>query len=83
LSENWKSKLETGLTDIAETIPKGTHEGFISFGFGFVFCAVLDNGLRILSQPAFLELIGRDINVPSRKKEVFDKLSLFLAAKNL
>lgn len=66
-----------------ESIPKATHEGSIDFGFGSAPCAVLDNGLRILSQAAFLELIGRNLRPPKRGREVFDKLPSFLGAKNL
>lgn len=68
---------------MTESIPKATHEGSISFGAESAPCAVLDSGLRIISQPAFLEIIGRDTNVPKRKKGVDDKLPPFLAAKNL
>jgi hypothetical protein len=40
-------------------IPKATHEGTLQIGDKTISCAVLENGLRVLSQAEFLEALGR------------------------
>ncbi len=82
--------------------PKATHEGSIKFPVIFqkdgqvgeekvdilVTCANLDNGMRVLSESGFLEVMGRSPTAPgsvpgSVRENGFDKLPPFLAAKNL
>jgi len=43
----------------------------------------LDNGLRVINQRAFLELLGRSSSIPGNKKNLSDKLPPFLVAENL
>lgn len=40
-------------------MPKATHEGTLQIGDKTISCAVLENGLRVLSQAEFLEALGR------------------------
>ena len=40
-------------------MPKATHEGILQIGDKMISCAVLENGLRVLSQAEFLEALGR------------------------
>lgn len=64
-------------------VPKATHEGEIDLGFGPIACANLDNGLRIVSQSCFLQLLGRDSRASGKQQKEFDKQPPFLTAKNL
>lgn len=73
--------------------PKATHEGTIKFPVAFqkdgqvrdilVTCANLDNGMRVLSESGFLEVMGRSKAPGGAGENGSDKLPVFLVADNL
>lgn len=77
--------------------PKSTHEGELKFPITFqdakrrelhaveisVDCANLDNGMRVLSESGFLQVMGRSKAPGGGLENGSDKLPVFLSADNL
>lgn len=63
-------------------IPQATHAGVVELGGAKVACAVLDNGLRVLTQDGFLRALGRTGN-PTKEASSFLELPSWLDADNL
>jgi P63C domain len=66
--------------------PRATHEAVLEIGATEIPCAVLDNGMRVLSQGAFLLAIGRAEKAKGGQGSAgmaVDELPPFLAADNL
>src|SRR4051794_5618590 len=67
-------------------IPRATHEAVVSIGEIAISCAVLDNGMRVLTQEAFLLAIGRSATPYAGTGSVakgVEELPPFLAAENI
>lgn len=68
-------------------LPVATHEGIVTLDENIqIFCAVLEDGTRLLTQTEFVEAIGRKGSV--KKSEVFNEdrgvnVPIFLSAKGL
>lgn len=65
-----------------KTIRDATHAGTIIIGDLEIDCAVLDDGIRVLSQSTVLTSLGR-VPDKSRRGEIGSKRAPFLAANNL
>lgn len=64
-------------------IPWAVREGELKIGDAKIPCAVLDNGLRVLSQQGFLKAIGRARTAKGGQGASVDEKPPFLQAKNL
>ena len=64
-------------------LPKSTHEGFIEIGDNTLACAVLDNGVRLLSQSAVYKALDRSPTSRSKSGNRADQMPSFLDANNL
>jgi hypothetical protein len=65
-------------------IPKATHEGILTIGDIEIPCAVLENGVRVLTQSGVMVAMGRSRQAKGRKYYDADvNLPAFLTAKNL
>lgn len=70
--------------DKGKTLPQATHEGFLELGGMEIPCAVLEGGVRVLTQSGVMVAIGRARQAKGR--EFYDadvNLPSFLTAKNL
>lgn len=69
----------------AGKIPRATHEGILAIGGDEIPCAVLENGVRVLTQESFLLAIGRAGKAKGGQGStaMVDGLPPFLAAENL
>src|SRR5262249_31621766 len=68
----------------SQKLTKATHEGVLSIGGADIPCAVLENGMRVLTQSGFMLALGRARQAKGR--EYYDgdvNLPAFLTAKNL
>src|SRR5216684_3917983 len=66
-----------------KTVPWALREGILSVGDAHIACAVLDNGMRVLSQQGFLKAIGRSRAAKGGEGASVDERAPFLRAKNL
>lgn len=67
-----------------KSLPKATHEGILTIGDMEIPCAVLDNGMRVLTQSGVMVALGRARQAKGRKYYDADvNLPAFLTAKNL
>ena len=65
-------------------IPKATHEGILEIGDMEIPCAVLENGMRVLTQSGVMVALGRARQAKGRQYYDGDvNLPVFLTAKNL
>ena len=64
-------------------LPKATHEGALNIGGNELSCAVLDNGIRILSQSAVYKALDRPVRSTSKEGNRVDQMPSFLDANNL
>jgi hypothetical protein len=65
-------------------IPKATHEGILMIGDMEIPCAVLENGVRVLTQSGVMRALGRARQAKGRQYYDADvDLPAFLTAKNL
>jgi hypothetical protein len=65
-------------------LPKATHEGILTIGDMEIPCAVLDNGMRVLTQSGVMLALGRARQAKGRQYYDADvNLPAFLTAKNL
>jgi hypothetical protein len=65
-------------------IPKATHEGILTIGDMEIPCAVLENGMRVLTQSGVMVALGRARQAKGRQYYDGDvNLPAFLTAKNL
>jgi len=65
-------------------IPKATHEGILTIGDMEIPCAVLENGMRVLTQSGVMRALGRARQAKGRQYYDADvDLPAFLTAKNL
>jgi hypothetical protein len=65
-------------------IPKATHEGILTIGDMEIPCAVLENGMRVLTQSGVMKALGRARQAKGRQYYDADvDLPAFLTAKNL
>ena len=69
---------------IGKPLPKATHEGTLIIGDMEIPCAVLDNGMRVLTQSGVMLALGRARQAKGRQYYDGDvNLPAFLTAKNL
>jgi hypothetical protein len=67
-----------------DKLPQATHEGVLEIGGTLVPCAVLENGMRLLTQSGFMVALGRARQAKGRGHYDADvNLPAFLTAKNL
>lgn len=67
-----------------KVIPKATHEGILMIGDMEIPCAVLENGVRVLTQSGVMIALGRARQAKGRQYYDGDvNLPAFLTAKNL
>ena len=67
-----------------KSIPKATHEGTLTIGDMEIPCAVLENGMRVLTQSGVMIALGRARQAKGRQYYDADvNLPAFLTAKNL
>ncbi len=66
-----------------DNLPKATHEGFLPIAGNQLKCAVLDNGVRILSQSAVYKALDRTARSKSKVGNRADQMPSFLDANNL
>ena len=65
-------------------IPRATHEGILTIGDMEIPCAVLENGIRVLTQSGVMVALGRARQAKGRQYYDADvELPAFLTAKNL
>lgn len=65
-------------------LPRATHEGTLTIGDMEIPCAVLDNGMRVLTQSGVMVSLGRARQAKGRQYYDADvNLPAFLTAKNL
>jgi hypothetical protein len=68
----------------SQNLPKATHEGTLNIGGISIPCAVLGNGMRVLTQSGFMVALGRARQAKGRQYYDGDvNLPAFLTAKNL
>ena len=68
----------------SKPIPRATHEGILVIGDIEIPCAVLDNGMRLLTQSGVMVALGRARQAKGRQYYDSDvNLPAFLTAKNL
>ena len=68
----------------SQNLPKATHEGVLNIAGIDIACAVLDNGMRVLTQSGFMIALGRARQAKGRQYYDGDvNLPAFLTAKNL
>jgi hypothetical protein len=69
---------------VGKPLPKATHEGILTIGDMEIPCAVLDNGMRVLTQSGVMLALGRARQAKGRQYYDADvNLPAFLTAKNL
>ena len=70
---------------MVDKLPKATHTGELKIGDIRFECAVLENGMRIISETRFMETMGmyRSGALSVRRKSESAPIPLFLAHKNL
>jgi hypothetical protein len=89
LSKEEKSSIARTAADArwekaGKAIPRATHEGILAIGDMEIPCAVLDNGLRVLTQSGVMLALGRARQAKGRSYYDADvDLPAFLTAKNL
>lgn len=67
-----------------KVLPKATHEGILMIGDMEIPCAVLDNGMRVLTQSGVMMALGRARQAKGRQYYDGDvNLPAFITAKNL
>lgn len=64
-------------------LPKATHEGIMPINDSELNCAVLDNGIRILSQSAIYRALDRPVRSKVKAGNRADQMPSFLDANNL
>lgn len=70
--------------DISKTLPKALYKGILPIGGIELDCAVLDNGIRVLTAKAVFDAFGRSRKGMNERLEIDGtRLPPFLAAKNL
>lgn len=70
--------------DKGKPLPQATHEGFLEIGGVEIPCAVLEGGMRVLTQSGMMVAIGRARQAKGREFYSADvNLPSFLTAKNL
>jgi P63C domain-containing protein len=68
----------------AKDLPRATHEGILTIGDMEIPCAVLDNGMRVITQSGVMLALGRARQAKGRQYYDADvNLPAFLTAKNL
>src|SRR5262249_20007009 len=65
------------------SVPWAVREAEIKIGDARIPCAVLDNGMRVLSQQGVLQTIGRAKKAKGGEGASVDEKSAFLRASNL
>jgi P63C domain len=89
LSKEEKTTIAKGAANarwekIGKPLPKATHEGILTIGDMEIPCAVLDNGMRVLTQSGVMLALGRARQAKGRQYYDADvNLPAFLTAKNL
>jgi len=79
-----KSGAEARWEKAGKAIPKATHEGILTLGSTEIPCAVLENGMRVLTQSGVMVALGRARQAKGRQYYDADvNLPAFLTAKNL
>src|SRR5277367_5211401 len=69
---------------VGKGIPRATHEGTLTIGDMEIPCAVLDNGMRLITQSGVMIALGRARQAKGRQYYDADvNLPAFLTAKNL
>jgi hypothetical protein len=70
--------------DKGKVLPQATHEGFLQIGGAEIPCAVLEGGMRVLTQSGMMVAIGRARQAKGREFYNADvNLPSFLTAQNL
>jgi hypothetical protein len=91
LSGEQRRKIATKAAEARWGKPKATHEGELTIGDASIPCAVIEGGIRVISQRGMSAALGRHVtgSGPSKQKAVSDasdgvaKLPNFLGAGNL
>jgi hypothetical protein len=89
LSKEEKSEIARNAADArwekaGKAIPRATHEGILAIGDMEIPCAVLENGMRVLTQSGVMVALGRARQAKGRQYYDSDvNLPAFLTAKNL
>lgn len=89
LSKEEKTEIARGAADArwekaGKGIPRATHEGILTIGDMEIPCAVLENGMRVLTQSGVMVALGRARQAKGRQYYDADvNLPAFLTAKNL
>ncbi len=69
---------------VGKVLPRATHEGILTIGDMSIPCAVLDNGMRVLTQSGVMLALGRARQAKGRQYYDGDvNLPAFITAKNL
>lgn len=83
LSDEQKSEIAKKAAEARWSLPKATHEGFITLGNKSIPVAVLEDGTRLLTQQGFLQALGRARSAKGGQGSTVDGMIPFLAASNL
>lgn len=69
---------------LSTSLPKALHQGHLLIGDIKLECAVLDNGLRVLTANSILKAFGSSaIEINSKLEVLYTKLPIYLAKNNL